>query len=97
MDQIKTVPVNETFCEMMNWAVRYALGRRTYAVISVCSYVKPLLPLLDNRTLWCMARDIQTQEDLGDECDKESWTDLFDAVNRELKGRTDNIIAQQIG
>lgn len=99
MSKIKSVPVDDSLGEMLNWAVRYSLGRRTYAVMDTVRYVIPLIPNLNNRTLWCIVRDIQEQDKFGygDECDKEYWMMLLDAVNKELAGRTDNILLDAIG
>ena len=90
------VPVDDNFGEILNWAVRYALGRKTYAVMDTCNYIKPLIPCLSNRTLWCMERDINNQEDLGDICDEEYWIALHESIQQELQKRT-SYITEQIG
>lgn len=91
---MKTVPVNDNLGEMLNWAVRYALGRRTYAVMSTCEYIKPLIKDLSDRTLYCMSRDIKEQEKkgYGDQCDVDNWLELLGLVDEELVRRTDRII-----
>lgn len=91
---MKTVPVNDNLGEMLNWAVRYALGRRTYAVMDTCNYIKPLIEDLNDRTLYCMSRDIKEQEKkgYGDQCDIDNWLELLGLVNEELTRRTDKII-----
>lgn len=99
MEIVKTVPVDDHLGEMLNWAVRYSLGRRTYAVMDTCNYIKPLIPFLTNRTLWCMTRDIIEQErhGYGDECDKEYWMMILDAANEEITKRTYITLAEAIG
>lgn len=99
METTKQVPVDDNLGEIINWAVRYALGRRTYAVMDTCNYVKPLIPYLNNRTLWCISRDIVEQERFGygDTCDKDNWMDLLKLVDAELKKRTNNTILDAIG
>lgn len=94
-----TVPVNDDLGEMLNWAVRYSLGRRTYAPHDTCRYITPLVPHLNNRTLWCMARDIRRQEPfgLGDECDEVVWEQLLSAINNELSRRPDTDLLDAIG
>lgn len=91
---MRTVPVNDHFGEMLNWAVRYSLGRRTYAVMDTCNYIKPLIKYLSNRTLYCMSRDIKDQkkDGYGDQCDVDNWTELLDLIDKELARRTDSII-----
>lgn len=90
MTKIKTVPIDEMFCEMMNWAVRYAPGRRTYAVSDTCGYVKPLIPYLDDQTLHVMLQDIQLHGrigDYGDPIDMDHWMSLKSSIIDELKKR----------
>lgn len=83
------VPVNDDFCEMMNWAVRYSLGRRTYAVQDTCRYVTPLIPYFDAKTIAAMIGDITRQHDLGDDCDKRCWLELKAALITELNLRVE--------
>lgn len=88
---VDAVPIDEMFCEMMNWAVRYALGRRTYAASDTASYVLHLVPKLDDKTLTVIAQDIRERGDnLGDECDAFWWRKLLDAVVAEMIRRKDN-------
>lgn len=81
------VPVDEMFCEMMNWAVRYALGRKTYAVKDTVEYIIRVLNFLDDKTIHVMLRDIVEHEkynDLGDECDAENWMKLKGLIKNKL-------------
>lgn len=87
------VLIDDDFGEMMNWAVRYALGRRTYAVGDTCRFVKSVLPYLDDKTLFVMARDIKEKSyfnDLGDQCDADNWLDLMKAITEQMKGMVDD-------
>ena len=90
----RMIPVDDELGEMLNWAVRYALGRRTYAVADTCSYVTMLLPDLSDKTLWCIERDIQDHEkfgrSFGHECDLKNWMNLLEDVQDELKRRTES-------
>lgn len=94
MKKEKMIPVNDHLGEMLNWAVRYALGRRTYAVMDTCNYIKPLIKDLSNRTLYCMSRDIKDQkkDGYGDQCDIDNWLELLDLIDKELTRRTDSIV-----
>ena len=98
METTKQVPVDDNLGEIINWAVRYALGRRTYAVLDTCRYVQPLIPYLNNRTLWCISRDIIQQEPLGygDICDEEQWMELLKDVDEEIKSRKNNMFLDSI-
>lgn len=48
----------EDFGFVCNCTVRYCLGRRTYMPWTVMGFIKPVLPVLDDKTLYVMARDI---------------------------------------
>lgn len=47
---------NDDFGAVLNCAVRYTLGRRTYMPGLVIDYIRPLLPFLSSKTLWCLIR-----------------------------------------
>lgn len=96
MGNVSKVPIDDDFGMMLNWAVRYSLGRRTYAVSSACDYITPLVSYLSDKTLWCIQRDISERRDrpegsilgdLGDECDRRDWLRLLDVVEAELERR----------
>ncbi len=85
------VPVDELFGQMMNEAVRYACGRRTYAVMDTTNYVSNLIPYLDSKTLRNIIKDVGRQKEmygsLGDTCDEVCWSDLVDKCQEELNSR----------
>lgn len=87
VDIVSAVPVDDMFCEMMNWAARYAIGRRTYAASDTANYILKLVDKLDNTTLNCLKNDIEAASSLGDDCDKKEWLKLLDAVKEELERR----------
>jgi len=72
------------FGTVINCAIRYCLGRRTYMPGVVCDYVRPLLPHLNQRTVACMERDIRECQNYGDECDVQTWTDFLKAVREVM-------------
>jgi len=67
------------------FAVRYALGRRTYAVKITVDYVIAEMPKLSEQCRLVMIEDIEQQEPFGygEECDEEDWMRLLG----KLKGR----------
>ena len=88
----KTVPVNERLGEMLNYAVRYAIGRCTYAPHDVVKYVEPLVPDLDKVTLRVMQYDIAAEYGklggLGDDnIDAPDWLRLLGKIRAELDRR----------
>ena len=92
----KTVGVDDDLGEMLNFALRYAIGRGTYSSMSVPAYITPLIPNLTNRTLVVMTRDIVARknepfagdEPYGDpEIDKPAWIKLLVDIREELRKR----------
>lgn len=80
---------DEDFGAVLNCAVRYCLGRKTYMPGLVIDYITPLLPKLDDRTLWCFERDILEAKEsygcgLGDKnIDEPKWIDFLEKVKEE--------------
>lgn len=44
--------------DILVFAMRYSIGRRTYAPSTVCGFITPLLPILSDRVISVMRRDI---------------------------------------
>lgn len=81
---------DDRFGEMLNYSVRYALGRMSYAVSDTVSFIMPLIPHLTTRTIYCMHRDIKEHDEhglLGMQCDKVDWMKLYKAIGKELERR----------
>lgn len=77
-----------SFGLVMNFALRYALGRQSTAPVLVCGYLEPLLPDLDERVLLCIEQDIVDAPFLGDEMvDRPVWIRFLAEVRAELKKR----------
>lgn len=55
---MKEVCVNSEFEEMCCYAIRYALGRRSYAPENVIRFLRPLLPFIRTMELYIWQRDI---------------------------------------
>ena len=81
------------FGEIMCYAVRYAIGRMTYAPFSVCQYIRPIVSVMDGKALANIAREIDEHENRADyglghpQIDAPQWTALRDAIREELKRR----------
>lgn len=50
---------DDLFGAVLNCAVRYSLGRSSYMPGLVMDEIRPMLPHLSLKTLWCFERDIQ--------------------------------------
>lgn len=69
-------------------AVRYCLGRRTYAPGIVMGFIKTFLPTLNDKALYVMARDIAEADNLGDaEIDAPMWMEFLAEIREEQKRR----------
>lgn len=67
--------------EIIICAMRYALGRRTYVVRTVCEYIENERKKLSDYCIKIMIRDIESQGDIpggyGDTWDEERWMHLL--------------------
>lgn len=83
---------DKDFGLIVNSAVRYACGRRTYIVGVVCNYVKRHIDDLSEHDLENIILSIESKRDaeyieepLGDPCDAEKWITLLDFLKKELE------------
>lgn len=80
-------PNGDDFGAVLNCAVRYAIGRRTYMSSLVIDYITPLIPYLNNKTLWCFDQDIadaKYTKGYGDPAiDEPKWLRFHQAVREE--------------
>ena len=88
---------DDNFGAVLNCAIRYCLGRRTYMPKLVMDYVRPLLPDLSDKALWCMEKDIlQHKADgysYGDpSIDVPAWHEFLFQVQREIRRRKEQSI-----
>ncbi len=79
------------FGAVLNCAVRYAIGRRTYMPGLVIDFITPLLPHLSDRTLAVFDQDITDQKHLGGygdpAIDEPLWHRFHAQVQEELTRR----------
>ena len=87
-------PKDDDFGAILNCAVRYALGRRSYMPKLVIDFITPLLSLINSKTLWCFEKDIEiakNNHNLGDdEIDKPEWIQFLNNIKSERKRRVQN-------
>ena len=78
---------NDDFGAVLNCAVRYAIGRQSYMPSLVIGFITPLLPHLNNRTLWCFDQDVTNAKwegGYGDpKIDEPGWMKFLEAVRAE--------------
>lgn len=91
MKSPKIDPRDSDFGAVLNCAVRYAVGRRTYMPGIIIGYITPLLPCLGSKTLYCFDRDLTEQKYLGGygdpHIDEPGWLRFHEAVRQELTRR----------
>lgn len=81
---------DDFFGAVLNCAVRYAIGRRSYMPSLVQDFIRPLIPYLSNKTLWCLDQDIKSaryEGGYGDITDEKDWLDFHSAVVAERVNR----------
>lgn len=75
--------------DIIFYAFRYALGRRSYSVSTVVNYIKNNMPLVHDRVKKVMIKEIQeavAEQRAGDEfIDAPEWTTLRKLLQEELK------------
>ena len=81
---------DDFFGAVLNCAIRYCIGRRTYMPSLVMDFIRPLLPYLSKKTLWCMVNDIERVDDYGMAMDEEMWKGFLKAVKEVQNDRQEN-------
>ena len=82
---------------MLISAERYAFGRRSYIVSTTTNYLYSLLPHLSDWCIGVILQDLNSEVERatriekwdywGDDCDKQEWLALLDALKAEKKRR----------
>ena len=96
--EVKIIPVpdgsnNPDFGEVALYAVRYAIGRMTYAPFTVCSFLMPLIGYMEKNALMNIVREIDEHEQrhpygLGSPTiDAPHWIALRGEIQAELSRR----------
>ena len=80
----------DEFGAVLNCAVRYCIGRRTYMPKLVMDVIRPLLPALTDKTLWCFERDIEGADNYGADYDEEEWMRFLSEVKAEIARRNES-------
>jgi len=94
--QIHVVDVSDDFfgC-LLNCAIRYAVGRRSYMPSLVIQEITPLLPQLSGKTLWCFDQDLTVAAHMGGYgdplIDAPQWHRFHEAVREERLKRGENL------
>lgn len=84
-------PAEEALFRVLPWAVRYTLGRSTYAVRDVTEVIVAFAPKIDPRDRDIILRDIAAARargpgGMGMEMDERAWAEAEDALIRVAGG-----------
>jgi len=81
----------DNFGCILNCAVRYAIGRQTYMPGIVIDFIQPLLPYVNDKTLYVFDQDITDQKYMGGYGDKvidePMWVRFHQSIIEEEKKR----------
>ena len=88
-NMISMVVNADDFCFVCTCAVRYALGRQSYAPSIVISFVQEHMSQMDIRAVSAMIREIEAQdywgkESYGDKYSKKLWMEFLSNLNARL-------------
>ena len=75
MQQLKNIDIEE---DIIIYAFRYCLGRKTFAVPTMCDFLKMYWDSLSNKTKSIIKRDIRSCDDLGMAMDKKEWEKVLE-------------------
>lgn len=78
--------LNKEDIDILFFAFRYALGRRTAAVPMVADYMKNHWDDIDERTQRKIQEEIACaidRDEAGDDCDQSAWLEIQDLPRRE--------------
>ena len=83
---------DDFFGAVMNCAVRYACGRQSYMPKLVVDIIRPMLPMLNNKTIGCMERDIREADKFGgswgdEKIDKPMWMNFLAELQKVMDER----------
>lgn len=75
---------DDNFGLILNCAVRYAIGRQSYAPGVVIDFIRPLLPYVNERTLYVFDQDITEKKYMGGYGDKRIDEPLWMKFHRDV-------------
>ena len=90
--KINVIQETRDFGSVCIFALRYSMGRRTYAPSTVIGFIARNFESLDTVDLIVMLKDIEGYDkmhkgDFGDDCDKLDWLRFKTELDTEIKKR----------
>ena len=83
---MQTVKIDDDFCLLVNFAVRYEIRRRSFYTLNskVLRYIHSFIPQMTTESLYCIKDDIERE---GVDTGHGQLSDLYEAVTHVLKTR----------
>jgi len=78
---------NEELNDLVVYAFRYCIGRRTYAVHDINKIIRKYITLLNTNTLILIQKEINQaliQNNLGMDFDKTEWLDTYTIISNKI-------------
>lgn len=71
--------------DILFYALRYSIGRRTFAPMTVITNIKRNINKFSETDLQLILKEIKEHDNYGMECDAREWFDLVNYVNKQLE------------
>lgn len=71
--------------DILMYALRYSLGRQTFAPITVIENIKNNIYKLNQNDIKLMIKEIKEQEHYGADVDTKSWMSFLSYLNKKLE------------
>ncbi len=81
---IEIVNINNGFEIIVEASVKYGLGRKTYITSVIPEFIIENLNVLSDDVKTKIIEDITVQKDYGDNCDKASWMNLLEELEKTI-------------
>lgn len=76
--------------DILLYALRYSLGRMTFAPTTVIDNILSNLNLLTDNDINIIIKEIENQSEYGMECDKVTWMNFINSLRSEIVNRKNN-------
>ena len=80
-------PHDDKVGTVLECAIKWTVGRKTYMVSVVTGVISPVVPDLSNKTLLLLEREIVKHERFFDSTDRKEWISLRDTLRQEIDKR----------
>ena len=87
----------DAFGSVLIFALRYCIGRHSYAPKLVIDFIVPLLSVLNDTTILCMERDVKEAASYDNPyLDGDYWYDFLDKIHADIDRRNQTVRENEI-